>query len=63
MLEACERMSSYVAGLTSEALRADQRTVDAVLRNLEVMGEAAKRVSDETRARSPAVPWRAISGF
>lgn len=63
MLEACERVCAYVVGTTHDGLRADQKTVDAVLRNLEVLGEAAKRVSEETRARSPAIPWRAITGF
>jgi hypothetical protein len=53
MLEACERILSYVAGFDPEKLKSDQKTVDAVVRNLEVMGEAAKRVSDETRALAP----------
>lgn len=63
MLEACERICSYVAGVDGAALKNDQKTVDAVLRNLEVLGEAAKRVSDGTRALSPAIPWRSITGF
>lgn len=41
----------------------DARTVDAVVRNFEVMGEASKRVSDETRRAHPDVPWRDIARF
>ena len=36
---------------------ADQKTVDAVIRNFEVMGEAARHVDDQTAQRSPGVPW------
>lgn len=36
---------------------------DAVLRNFEIIGEAAKRLTDATRARAPEVPWRAVAGF
>jgi len=36
---------------------------DAVIRNFEIMGEAAKRISDENRALSPGIPWRRIAGF
>jgi uncharacterized protein with HEPN domain len=34
-----------------------------VIRNLEIIGEAAKNLSEETRARSPATPWRLITGM
>ena len=54
MLEACERVHTYVAGLSQDGLKADQRTVDAVLRNLEVLGEAAKRVRDRSGALKEA---------
>lgn len=63
MLEACERICSYVAGLNERTLRADSKTVDAILRNLAVLGEAAKRVSDTTRNLAPAIPWRPIAGL
>ncbi len=36
---------------------------DAVLRNLEVIGEAAKRMDDRFRAAHPEVPWRALAGL
>lgn len=42
---------------------ADERTQDAIVRNLEIVGEAAKQVSPTTRASASAVPWRAIAGL
>jgi uncharacterized protein with HEPN domain len=35
---------------------------DAVVRNLEIIGEATKRLSDEVRTRYPAIPWRSMAG-
>ena len=63
MLEACERICSYVVDLNERTLRDDIKTVDAVLRNLAVLGEAAKRVSDPTRNLASAIPWRPIAGL
>lgn len=63
MLEACERICSYVADLNERSLRDDTKTVDAILRNLAVLGEAAKRVTDPTRDLAPAIPWRPIAGL
>jgi uncharacterized protein with HEPN domain len=43
--------------------RNDLRTQDAIIRNLQVMGEAVKKVSTQTRAAHPEVPWRDIAGM
>lgn len=63
MIEACERVVEYAAGVGPAALRADRRTVDAIVRNLEVLGEAAKRVVPEHKARTPEIPWREMAGM
>ena len=41
----------------------DRKTSDAVLYNLVVIGEAAARISDETRARAPEIPWAKVVGL
>lgn len=63
MIEACERIDEYTRGRTGSELRVDRRTIDAVVRNLEILGEAAKRVPDGLRERAPGVPWRQVTGM
>jgi uncharacterized protein with HEPN domain len=63
MLEACRRVIGYTAGTTFEQYVNDQRTRDAVARNLEILGEAAKRVPDDVRAQLPAIDWREACAF
>lgn len=46
-----------------EAFMDDRMVRDAVVRNLEIIGEAAKRLSEELRAQENDVPWRSISGL
>lgn len=60
MLTFCERLLSYVDGLTKEHFLADGLTYDATLRNLEMIGEAATHIPDEVRGRHPEIPWRLI---
>jgi uncharacterized protein with HEPN domain len=59
--EALQRIRTYVAGMTYEAFVADTKTQDAVIRNLEILGEAAKSLSDERRARYPDIPWKSMA--
>jgi uncharacterized protein with HEPN domain len=60
--EAAERIVLY--GLDGESrFRTDLRTQDAVIRNLQVMGEAVKKISPETREAHPEIPWKDIAGM
>ena len=63
MRECCRRVLRYAEGMTGEQLVADEKTFDAVMRNLEITGEAARHVSAEIKARYPEVEWRSIAGF
>ena len=60
--EALHRITTYVAGMAYASFVADTKTQDAVIRNLEILGEAAKNLSEELRAKYPAVPWRSMAG-
>jgi uncharacterized protein with HEPN domain len=60
---ACLRIEQYTKGLTFEQFREDDMRMDAVVRNLEVIGEAAKKLPSESRAAMPEVPWQRIAGL
>ncbi len=55
-----ERVLAYTNGIDQASLACDPMRYDATLRNLELIGEAATHVPDETRLRAPAIPWRQI---
>lgn len=55
--EAAKAIVGYVAGMDERAFQGDRKTLDAVLRNLTVIGEAARHVPDDFRERFPSVPW------
>lgn len=59
----CEKIVRYTKGLTFEQFLADEKTFDAVLRNLIVIGEAVKHLPLDVRERNPQVEWREIAGF
>lgn len=56
------RIFDYAAAGRENFLQ-DTKTQDAVVRNLEVIGEAVRHVSEKLRARHPDVPWRRIAGM
>jgi uncharacterized protein with HEPN domain len=62
MVEFCERVLAYSAGHDQASLLADRMRYDAVLRNLELIGEAATHVPENLRQLAPAIAWRQIVG-
>jgi uncharacterized protein with HEPN domain len=56
MLKVVEAVQRYTAGMTFQDFAADRKTVDAVVRNLTIIGEAAARVPDEVCLSHPAIP-------
>jgi uncharacterized protein with HEPN domain len=63
MLDAARKVLEYTAGFTEKELFADPKTTEAVVWNLQVIGEAAKHIPEEIRARYPDVPWRDMAGL
>lgn len=63
ILEAIARILEYTGGMNEETFRNDQRTVDAVIRNFLVVGEAAGQVPVEVRSKYPQVPWVLMQGM
>jgi uncharacterized protein with HEPN domain len=61
--EAIEKIQRYVAGLDHDTFIKDDKTIDSVVRNLEIIGEAANRLPEDFRARHPEIEWRKIIGL
>lgn len=63
VLKSMHGVEEYMNEVTYEAFLSDEEKQDAVIRKLEVVGEATKRLSREVRRRFPEVPWRAMAGM
>jgi uncharacterized protein with HEPN domain len=63
IVTAAERIASYVEGYTRESFGKDPKTIDAVVRNLEIIGEAAKQLPADLRRQAPDVEWTKIAGL
>ena len=58
-----EKVEDFVKGLSYEEFVEDNKTVYAVIRCFEIMGEAVKNIPEEIRDEYPEVPWKRISGM
>lgn len=58
ILDAIAKIQSYSAGMTPESFAADSKTMDAVIRNFIMIGEAARSVPEEVVNAHPGIPWR-----
>jgi uncharacterized protein with HEPN domain len=59
----CDKVLDYTRGLELPDFLANAMMYDAVVRNLEILGEAAKNIPDEIRRQHPQVEWRKIAGL
>ena len=63
MLESALKIKRYVEGMDYESFISDEKTVDAVVRNFEIIGEAANRIDPDFKIRNPELEWKRIRGF
>jgi uncharacterized protein with HEPN domain len=61
--DAAGKIGQFIEGMTYEQFKKDDKTVFAVLRALEVIGEAAKQVPSSIKEKHPDVPWREVTGI
>lgn len=63
ILESIDKIFRYTEGMTFDDFIQDERTVDAVVRNFEIIGEAANRIDETLHTQFPEVEWRRIIGL
>ena len=61
MIDCCQKIIDYTSGLDMPVFKDNSLVYDATLRNLEILGEAAKNVPEDIRGRYPQVDWRKVS--
>jgi uncharacterized protein with HEPN domain len=63
ILYSLEKAQSFIAGMSFEEFSSDEKTQFAVVRALEVIGEATKRLPSDLKGRYPSLPWREMAGM
>ncbi|HWZ15244.1 MAG TPA: DUF86 domain-containing protein [Mucilaginibacter sp.] len=63
ILESAEKIITYTESLTYDEFIADGKTIDAVIRNFEIIGEAANRLPDELKDNSSEIDWHKLRGL
>lgn len=63
IFQSASKAVAFVEGMNFESFAADERTTFAVIRALEIMGEATKRIPPDIRRQHPEIPWRSMSGI
>jgi len=61
MYIACQNILEYTQGLDFKSFLKDKKTIDAVIRNIEILGEATKNVTDELKVEFPEIEWKDIA--
>lgn len=63
IMRACELIAVFIEGLDQYSFHDDLKTQSAVIRQFEILGEAAKRISPEMKTEHPEIPWRKMAGM
>ena len=63
MLESMRRIQRYTEGISFEEFTLSTLKTDAVIRNLEIIGEASKNVPESLKSKYPEIPWRSMYGL
>jgi uncharacterized protein with HEPN domain len=63
MLQSAQKIKRYTQDIDYKSFLADDKTIDAVVRNFEVIGEAANRIDPDFRDKNPEIEWKRIRGF
>lgn len=61
--DSCRKVLDFVAGYDYAKFKTDEKTISAALRELSVIGEAARKTSEDFRQKHPQIPWEQIFGM
>lgn len=61
ILNSMELIEDYVDGLDFDEFKKDQKTIDAVIRNIEIIGEASKQIPEDIKRKYTIVPWKEMA--
>jgi len=61
--DSADKIVRYVCSMTFDSFCEDSKTVDAVIRNLEIIGEATKNISESLKIQNPDIAWRGMAGL
>ena len=63
MIESVQKIMTYTRDMSFDQFKSDSKTVDAVIRNFEVIGEAATRLTENYKNNNPEIEWSHLRGF
>jgi len=63
ILDSCNKILEYTSSMNFEEFSKDSKTIDAVVRNFEIIGEAANRLPEDFKEKHNAIDWHRIRGF
>jgi len=63
ILESINDIESFIIGLSFEEFKRDRKTINAVVRSIEIIGEAAKKIPVGLRNKHPDIPWKKMAGM
>ena len=63
IIESGQKIMTYTNGMSFGQFLSDSKTIDAVIRNFEIIGEAANRLPEEFKDKYPEIEWHRIRGF
>ncbi|MGC9081530.1 HepT-like ribonuclease domain-containing protein [Sulfurihydrogenibium sp.] len=63
VLESIEKIENYTSEISFEEFIKDEKTKDAVVRNIEIIGEAVKHIPEEIKEKYNEIPWKKITGM
>lgn len=63
IIDAIDKILKFTSGMSFYEFESDDKTIDAVIRNLEIVGEAVKNIPKKVKDKAPDVDWRKIAGL